>query len=120
NGSSEREIRERLGWLQVADRMEDRVPELDALRKELVGEGFTDAVLMGMGGSSLAPEVFRQTFGAPKGALVVHVLGTTDPAAIAAVEKAVDLRKTVFIVASKSGTTLETLSHFHYFWQKAG
>ena len=120
NGSSEKEIRERLGWLQVADRMEERVPELDALRKELVGEGFTDAVLMGMGGSSLAPEVFRQTFGAPKGALDVHVLDTTDPAAIAAREQAIDVRKTIFIVASKSGTTLETLSHYHYFWQRSG
>jgi transaldolase/glucose-6-phosphate isomerase len=120
NGSTEKEIRERLGWLQVADRMEQRVPELEALRKELVGEGFTDVVLMGMGGSSLAPEVFRQTFGAPKGALDVHVLDTTDPAAIIALEKAVDLRKTVFIVASKSGTTLETLSHYRYFWQQAG
>ena len=120
NGSAQSEIRERLGWLQVADRMEERVPELEALRKELVGEGFTDAVLMGMGGSSLAPEVFRQTFGAPKGVLDVHVLDTTDPAAIIALEKAIDVRKTVFIVASKSGTTLETLSHYRYFWQKAG
>jgi transaldolase/glucose-6-phosphate isomerase len=120
NGSTQSEIRERLGWLQVADRMEERVPELEALRKELLGEGFTDAVLMGMGGSSLAPEVFRQTFGAPQGALDVHVLDTTDPAAITAVEKAIDVRKTVFIVASKSGSTLETLSHYHYFWQQAG
>ena len=120
NGSSEQEIRERLGWLQVADRMEERVPELEALRKELAGEGFTDAVLMGMGGSSLAPEVFRQTFGAPKGALDVHVLDATDPAAIAAVERAIDVRKTIFIVASKSGTTLETLSHYRYFWKQAG
>jgi transaldolase / glucose-6-phosphate isomerase len=120
NGSAENDIRERLGWLQVADRMEERVPELEALRRELVGEGFTDVVLMGMGGSSLAPEVFRQTFGAPKGALDVHVLDTTDPAAIIALEKAIDVRKTVFIVASKSGTTLETLSHYRHFWQQAG
>ena len=120
NGSAQTEIRERLRWLQVADRMEERVPDLEALRKELVGEGFTDVVLMGMGGSSLAPEVFRQTFGAPRGALDVHVLDTTDPAAISALEKAIDLRKTVFIVASKSGTTLETLSHYRYFWQRAG
>ena len=120
NGSTQTEIRERLGWLQVADRMEERVPELEALRKELVGEGFTDVVLMGMGGSSLAPEVFRQTFGAKRGALEVHVLDTTDPAAISALEKAIDLGKTVFIVASKSGTTLETLSHYRYFWQQAG
>src|SRR5437762_2845911 len=120
NGSTQTEIRERLGWLQVADRMEERVPELEALKKELVGEGFTDVVLMGMGGSSLAPEVFRQTFSAPSGALDVHVLDTTDPAAISDLEKAIDLRKTVFIVASKSGTTLETLSHYRYFWQQAG
>ena len=120
NGSAQTEIRERLGWLQVGDRMEERVPELEALRKELVGEGFTDAVLMGMGGSSLAPEVFRQTFGASSGALDVHVLDTTDPAAIIALEKAIDIRKTVFIVASKSGTTLETLSHYGHFWQQAG
>src|SRR3989440_1683885 len=120
NGSAQTEIRERLGWLQVADRMEERVPDLEALRKELVGEGFTDVVLMGMGGSSLAPEVFRQTFGAPRDALDVHVLDTTDPAAISALEKAIDLRKTVFIVASKSGTTLETLSHYRYFFKQAG
>src|SRR3989440_1970840 len=120
NGSAQTEIRERLGWLHVADRMEERVPDLEALRKELVGEGFTDVVLMGMGGSSLAPEVFRQTFGAPRDALDVHMLDTTDPAAISALEKAIDLRKTVFIVASKSGTTLETLSHYRYFWQRAG
>jgi glucose-6-phosphate isomerase len=120
NGSAESEIRDRLGWLQVADRMVERVPELEALRKELVGEGFTDVVLMGMGGSSLAPEVFRQTFGAPKGALDVHVLDTTDPAAIIALDKAIDVRKTVFIVASKSGTTLETLSHYRHFWQRTG
>jgi transaldolase/glucose-6-phosphate isomerase len=120
NGSAESEIRERLGWLQVAERMEERVPELEALRKELVGEGFIDVLLMGMGGSSLAPEVFRQTFGAPKGALDVHVLDTTDPAAIIAMEKAIDVRKTVFIVASKSGTTLETLSHYRHFWQQTG
>jgi hypothetical protein len=73
-----------------------------------------------MGGSSLAPEVFRQTFGAPRGALDVHVLDTTDPAAIIALETSIDVRKTVFIVASKSGTTLETLSHYRHFWQQAG
>src|SRR6202171_3505804 len=120
NGSAQTEIRERLGWLQVADQMGERVPELEALRKELVGEGFTDVILMGMGGSSLAPEVFRQTFGAPKGALDVHVLDTTDPAAILALQSAIDVRNTVFIVASKSGTTLETLSHYRHFWQQAG
>ena len=121
NGSGEKEeIRNRLGWLQVADLMEERVSDLEGLRNELVAEGFTDCVVMGMGGSSLAPEVFRQTFGAPKGALNVHVLDTTDPAAIAALQQTIDLKRTVFIVASKSGTTLETLSHYRYFWQQTG
>jgi len=121
NGSGEKEeIRNRLGWLQVADLMEERVSDLEGLRNELVAEGFTDCVVMGMGGSSLAPEVFRQTFGAPKGALDVHVLDTTDPAAIAALQQTIDLKRTVFIVASKSGTTLETLSHYRYFWQQSG
>src|SRR5438309_1456565 len=121
NGSGEKEeIKNRLGWLQVADLMEERVSELEGLRNEMVAERFTDCVVMGMGGSSLAPEVFRQTFGAPKGALNVHVLDTTDPAAIAALQQAIDLKRTVFIVASKSGTTLETLSHYRYFWQQTG
>ena len=121
NGSGEREeIKNRLGWLQVADLMEERVSDLEGLRKELVGEGFTDCVVMGMGGSSLAPEVFRRTFGAPRDALNVHVLDTTDPAAVAALQATIDLKRTVFIVASKSGTTLETLSHYRYFWQQSG
>jgi transaldolase/glucose-6-phosphate isomerase len=120
DGSVQAEIRDRLGWLQVADRMEERIPDLTALRDELVGEGFRQALLMGMGGSSLAPEVFRQAFGAPRGALDVHVLDTTDPAAIRAAERQLDLARTVLIVASKSGTTLETLSHYHYFWEQTG
>src|SRR6202035_4052657 len=121
NGSGEKEeIRNRLGWLQVGGQMEERVSDLEGLRNELVADGFTDCVVMGMGGSSLAPEVFRETFGAPKGALNVHVLDTTDPAAIAALEQAIDIKHTVFIVASKSGTTLETLSHYRYFWQQSG
>ena len=120
DASAQNEIQERLGWLQVADHMQARIPELLALKQELVSEGFTQAVLMGMGGSSLAPEVFRQTFGAVNGALDVHVLDTTDPAAILAVREQLDLAKTVFVVASKSGTTLETLSHFRYFWQESG
>src|SRR5256714_3300455 len=120
NGTVEKEIRDRLGWLQVGDRMEERIPDLEALRKQLVGEGFKDAVVLGMGGSSLAPEVFRQTFPASSGAMRLHVLDTTDPVAIAALEQSVDLKKTVFMVASKSGTTLETLSHYHYFWERSG
>ena len=116
----QKEIKERLGWLGVADQMEERVPKLMALRVQLHEQGFTDAVLMGMGGSSLAPEVFRKTFGVGQDALDVHVLDTTDPAAIRTLERAIDPQHTVFIVASKSGTTLETLSHYRYFWDKTG
>jgi transaldolase/glucose-6-phosphate isomerase len=118
--AAQKEIKERLGWLQVVDQMDERVPELEALRKDLLKEGFTDAVLVGMGGSSLAPEVFRLTFGTMNDALRLHVLDTTDPAAIAALDHSVKLEKAVFVVSSKSGTTLETLSHYHYFWEQTG
>ena len=109
------EIKERLGWLTVVDQMEERVPDLLKLRDQLRQDGFTDAVLMGMGGSSLAPEVFRTTFGTGQGGVDVHVLDTTDPAAIIALEESLALEKTAFIVASKSGTTTETLSHYRFF-----
>src|SRR5437764_8733318 len=92
NGTIEKEIRDRLGWLQVADRMEERIPELQALAKELYQEGFRHAVVLGMGGSSLAPEVFARTFKPPTGALTVHVMDTTDPAAIAALEQEIDVK----------------------------
>src|SRR5712692_3828510 len=109
------EIKERLGWLTVVDQMEERVPDLVRLRDQLYPEGFTDVVLMGMGGSSGAPEVFRTTFGTGRGGLDVHVLDTTDPAAIIALQESVNLKMTAFIVASKSGTTTETLSHYQFF-----
>src|SRR5437868_2757986 len=118
NGTIEKEIRDRLGWLQVADRMEERIPELQALAKELYQEGFRHAVVLGMGGSSLAPEVFARTFKPPTGALTVHVMDTTDPAAIAALEQEIDVKASVFLVASKSGPTLETRSHYHFFWDR--
>jgi len=109
------EIKERLGWLTVVDRMEESVPDLVRLRDQLLQEGFRDVVLMGMGGSSLAPEVFRTTFGTGERGLDVHVVDTTDPAAITALQESLDLARTIFIVASKSGTTTETLSHYQYF-----
>jgi transaldolase/glucose-6-phosphate isomerase len=113
--AAQAEIKERLGWLTVVDQMEERIPDLIRLRDELHQEGFTDVVLMGMGGSSLAPEVFRTTFGTAQGGLDVHVLDTTDPAAIIALQESLKLEKTIFIVASKSGTTTETLSHYQFF-----
>jgi Phosphoglucose isomerase len=80
--------------------------------------GFKHAVLLGMGGSSLAPEVMDETFGVAPGQPKLIILDTTDPDTIDAVEHEIDLAHTLFIVASKSGGTLETLSHFKYFFAK--
>ena len=99
--------------------MLEHLPELVALKDELKAEGYTDAILLGMGGSSLGPEVIRQSFGDIAGGLRLQVLDSTHPDAILAVEQSVDLSKTVFIVSSKSGGTIETLSHYRYFKAKA-
>ncbi|HYX89467.1 MAG TPA: hypothetical protein VE753_08875, partial [Gaiellaceae bacterium] len=94
-----------LGWLDEPHRMRERVPVLEAFGDAVVDE-VDDVVLLGMGGSSLAPEVLRRSFRAE----ALHVLDTTHPAAIRALEERIDLRRTLFLVSSKSGTTLETRS----------
>jgi glucose-6-phosphate isomerase len=114
------EIGNRLGWLTIADAMLEHADEIDAFVDGVKADGIESAVLLGMGGSSLAPEVFRQSFGRVEGALELHVLDSTDPGAVLAVERAVDLDKTLFVVSSKSGGTIETLSHFRYFHSKVG
>jgi transaldolase/glucose-6-phosphate isomerase len=113
-------INNRLGWLAVADAMVARVNELNALRDEARAIGLTDVVVLGMGGSSLAPDVMRATFNAhpEEGGLRVHVLDTTDPTTVLALEKQLNLRKTLFIVASKSGGTLEVSAFYKYFRAK--
>jgi transaldolase/glucose-6-phosphate isomerase len=113
------EIENRLGWLTVTETMLEQLPELTALAAELRSEGYTDAILLGMGGSSLGPEVIHRSFGDLSGGLRLQVLDSTHPDAILAVEGSVDLAKTVFIVSSKSGGTIETLSHYRYFKPKA-
>jgi transaldolase/glucose-6-phosphate isomerase len=105
-----------LGWLDEPGRMRERILDLEAFARDVVADGHTDIVLAGMGGSSLAPEVFRRTFGATN----FHVLDTTHPDAIRALEARVDLEHTFFLVASKSGTTLETRCHLEYFWERTG
>jgi glucose-6-phosphate isomerase len=114
----QQEIRERLGWLTVAETMEGKLTEIEALVEAVRREGYQSAVLLGMGGSSLCPEVLRRTFGVAPGYLELFVLDTTDPATIRAVEQQIDLTKTLFIVASKSGETIETLSQFKYFSER--
>ena len=113
------EIGDRLGWLTIADGMLEQAGDLMAFAGEVKAEGFTDAALLGMGGSSLGPEVIRQSFGGA-GGLTLHVLDSTDPGAVLALERSLDLEKTLFIVSSKSGGTVETLSHMKYFYERSG
>ncbi|MCG6912776.1 bifunctional transaldolase/phosoglucose isomerase [bacterium BMS3Abin03] len=108
-------IRNRLGWLDVGDFI-NRADEIIDFAKEIKKEKFKYVVLLGMGGSSLCPEVARETFGSKQGFPKLLMLDNTDPAAVKNVESQVDLNKTLFIVASKSGTTTETLSFDHYFF----
>jgi len=88
--------------------------------EQIKGEGKTHVVLLGMGGSSLAPEILQKTFGNARGYPELIVLDSTHPDAVAAVEARLGLKQTLFIVSSKSGTTLETLSFFRYFWNRVG
>jgi transaldolase/glucose-6-phosphate isomerase len=104
-----------LGWLDVTDDQLAHIGPLNETAREVADSGVLHAVLLGMGGSSLGAEALRQTFGTIKGYPELHVLDSIDPAQIAATEDVIDLRRTLFIVASKSGTTLEPrilLQHF--------
>ncbi len=112
------EISDRLGWLTISEPMLESAPDLHAFAAECQAEGFEECVLCGMGGSSLGPEVIRRTFGDIEGAMRLHVLDSTDPAAVLDVERRIDLSKTLFIISSKSGGTIETLSHYRYFRQQ--
>jgi Phosphoglucose isomerase len=105
-----------LGWLDEPGRMQERIPELESFADAVRSDGFTDVVLAGMGGSSLAPEVLRRTLGSD----AFHVIDTTHPDAIRELEGLLDPAKTLFLVASKSGGTLETRSHMEYFWKETG
>ena len=102
-----------LGWLDEPLRMQKQLDEIRRFADSLDDE-VDDVVLCGMGGSSLAPEVLRRTFGVDR----FHVLDTTHPRAIRALEERLDLERTLFVSSSKSGSTLETRSHTDYFWGK--
>jgi glucose-6-phosphate isomerase len=112
------EVTNRLGWLDIADRMCEQLDELNRFAESVRGAGYTDAVLLGMGGSSLAPEVFRRSFGEAPGALRLHVLDSTHPDQVRAVLEAVDLEKALMIVSSKSGGTIEPMSMFKAFHER--
>ena len=111
----------RLGWLTGPDVMEGAIPALREFARTVAADGFTHAILLGMGGSSLAPEVLRKTLGVGAGGLELTVLDDTAPAAVAAVAGAHDPARTLIVVSSKSGSTIEVVSFERWFhaWQRA-
>ncbi|RME77976.1 MAG: bifunctional transaldolase/phosoglucose isomerase, partial [Chloroflexi bacterium] len=114
------ELTNRLGWLSMPLDMQARIDELTAFAEEVRQAGFREVVLLGMGGSSLAPELFMTVFGAQNG-LPLTVLDSTNPEQVLSVHRKLsDPARTLFIVSSKSGGTLETLSFFKYFYHLVG
>ena len=112
------EITNRLGWLHSPDVMMETLPEVYSFVDEIRCEGFTHALLLGMGGSSLAPEVFRDIFGVKEGYIDLSVLDTTDPGAVLGQTKLLNPEKTLYIVSTKSGGTVETISLMKYFYNQ--
>lgn len=114
------ELTDRLGWLKLPESMRTEAEELARFALEVRADGYKDAVVLGMGGSSLAPEVFARTFGPANSAggfPALTVLDSTHPEAVQAVAGRLDPRRTLFLVSSKSGSTTETLSLFRFFWE---
>jgi glucose-6-phosphate isomerase len=107
----------RLGWLDSPAKMREAIDDLRAFAAEVVEFGFTHAVLLGMGGSSLAPEVLRRTFGVATDGLELTVLDNTSPAAVRAIDRSHDPKRTLFVVSSKSGGTIEVNSFEKHFFE---
>ncbi|MFI5303630.1 MAG: glucose-6-phosphate isomerase [Nitrospiria bacterium] len=118
DSETQRLISDRLGWLTVAETMSGRISELLDFKEYILNAGFKDVVLLGMGGSSLCPEVLRTIFGVAAGCPQFHVLDTTNPSTICRIEMGINLEKTLFILASKSGSTIEVDSLYRYFLKK--
>jgi glucose-6-phosphate isomerase len=112
-------IAERLGWLDAPVDFADNVPSLEAFGDAIVDSGFTSAVVAGMGGSSLAPDVLYRTFGAAEGYLDLRILDSTGPRAVSATLDDLDPLRTLIIVASKSGTTVEPNAFLAAAWDRA-
>jgi transaldolase/glucose-6-phosphate isomerase len=112
------DITNRLGWLILPESMQEKCEDILSFSRQIQKEGFSHVLLLGMGGSSLAPEVFQKTFGNISDYPELVVLDSTHPDAIADVENKLDLASTLVLVSSKSGTTLETISLFRHFWQR--
>ncbi|MCI4342967.1 MAG: bifunctional transaldolase/phosoglucose isomerase [Thermoplasmata archaeon] len=112
-----KEVPDRMGWLSLPERMHHEVGELTAFAEEIRAEGIRHVVVLGMGGSSLAPDVFARVFGHRSGYPELHVLDSTHPEAVASLSRRIDPVRSLFLVSSKSGTTIEPLSFYRYFWE---
>jgi transaldolase/glucose-6-phosphate isomerase len=112
------EIVDRLGWLKLPRSMHSQLEDIRWFVDEVKADGITDVVVLGMGGSSLAPDVFCRTLGVAAGHPNLVVFDSTHPAAVAAVADSIDPATTLFIVASKSGSTIEPLSFLEFFWAR--
>lgn len=117
-GKPELEVKNRLGWLKLPDLMEKELGHLTSFAEDIRRSGFEHVLLLGMGGSSLAAEVFQDIFRNRMGFPELIVLDSTHPESVLSCQKHIDLRRTLFLVSSKSGNTLETLSFFYYFWDQ--
>ena len=107
-----------LDWLSISTEQQKNASRFTKFAEEVADAGFSHALLLGMGGSSLCPEVFRKTFGKIEGFPELHVLDSTDPARIKSIENQIDLTRTIFFVSSKSGTTLEPNIFKQYFFER--
>ena len=116
---SDQEITNRLGWLASPAAAEKDIPDLEAFAASVRGLGLTRAVVLGMGGSSLAPEVYARLFEGRPDFLDLEVLDTTEPGTVASAAGRFPVGDTLFIVSSKSGTTGEMLALFSFFYDRA-
>ena len=112
------EISNRLGWLDIAEQMMLQIKNIQDFVHTVQKAGYTHSLLLGMGGSSLAPEVFRKTFGIKPGYLGLAVLDSTDPGAVLKFARELDANKTLYIVSTKSGGTVETFSFMRFFFNR--
>jgi glucose-6-phosphate isomerase len=110
-------IDNRLGWLDVPEHFAAELDSLEVFARAIGSDGFSDAVVCGMGGSSLAPEVLARSFPLGDTGIRVRVLDSTDPQAVRTAQSASDPARTLYLISSKSGTTTETLSFLAYFWE---
>ena len=114
------DIADRLGWLDLPVSMESRLAEVERFASEVRGAGFRRALLLGMGGSTLAPDVYARLAGGAAGALDLSILDTTDPEAVLTAEAGGEIGRTLFLVSSKSGTTVESNALAAYFLERTG